>query len=373
MEMEPRIEVIRREPHVDIDRNERRDLVFRSAARRPLTARLAVQLVTLAVVIFIGWQFAVWVGHLEQGRIAGTRPPGVEGFLPISALISLRHLLVTGDFSRIHPAGLMIFSLAMLSGLLLKKAFCSWLCPIGTASEWLARTSHRVFGRRIKLPRWLDYTLMSLKYLLLGYFIFAVFIQMSPTQLAHFIDSPYNKVADIMMLHFFQHISTVALTVIGALVVLSFLVPYFWCRFLCPYGALLGILSWLSPLKIRRDTDYCTDCTGCAAVCPSFIAVDRKLTVNSPECTGCLECVHHCPVGPALEVRTIGRWRRTVRPAVFAAAVVLLFYGGIGMAKLTGHWRTAITDREFLQRVQEIDDPKYYHARGEVPDYGPED
>ena len=135
---------------------------FLQTGTRPLPARVAVQYLTLVVVVWIGWQFADWVAHLEQGQIAGTRPPGVEGFLPISALISLRHLFTTGDFPRIHPAGLVIFSLAMLSGILLKKAFCAWICPIGTLSEALARLAQRLFRRRIKLPRWLDYPLMSL-------------------------------------------------------------------------------------------------------------------------------------------------------------------------------------------------------------------
>lgn len=373
MAEEPQSEILDHRRDVPARPERRRDLVLRSASRPPLRARVVVQWVTLAVVILIGWQFAVWVGHLEQGRIAGTRPPGVEGFLPISALISLRHWLTTGQFSMIHPAGLVIFALALLSGLLLKKAFCAWLCPIGTASEWLARASYRVFRRRLKLPRALDVGLMSLKYLLLGYFVYAVFVQMSSAQILRFLESPYNKVADVKMLYFFAHISTLAATVLAVLVLLSFLVPYFWCRYLCPYGALLGVLSWLSPLKVRRDTAHCIDCAGCAAVCPAYIDVDRKLTVHSPECTGCLECVHHCPVGPALELRTVGRRRRAVRPAVFAAAVVLLFYGGIGLAKSAGLWRTEVSDREYLRRVQEIDAPKYHHARGEVPDYGPDD
>jgi polyferredoxin len=373
MQVVPQIDDLSGRSDVGDDRRHRYELIYRSAVRTPLAARLVVQLATLAVVILIGWQFAAWVDHLEHGRIAGTRPPGVEGFLPISALISLRHWLTTGQFSMIHPAGLVILSLALLSGLLLKKAFCSWLCPVGTASEWLARASHRVFGRRLRLPRWLDYGLMSLKYLLLAYFVYAVFVQMSPAQIVRFIESPYNKVADVKMLHFFADISTVALTVMATLVLLSFVVPYFWCRYLCPYGALLGLLSWLSPLKIHRDTDHCIDCTGCASVCPAYIDVDRKLTVNSPECTGCLECVHHCPVGPALDLRTVGRWRRAVRPATFAAAVALLFYGGIGLAKSVGVWRTEISDQEYLRRVQEIDAPKYHHARGEVPAYGPDD
>ncbi len=62
-----------------------------------------------------------------------------------------------------------------------------------------------------------------------------------------------------------------------------------------------------------------------------------------------------------------------MRPAVFAALVVLLFWGGIGAAKLAGYWRSDISETEYARRIREIDSPKYHHARGEVPEYGPED
>ncbi|MBK7703510.1 MAG: 4Fe-4S binding protein [bacterium] len=347
--------------------------VLRGRPRRPYLPRTAVQLLTLLVIAVIGVQFARWVANLEAGRIAGVRPPGVEGFLPISALLSLRQWLAGGGFSMVHPAGLVLLGLICLSALLLKKSFCSWLCPVGTFSEALARASHLVLRRRVKLPRWLDLGLMSLKYVLLAYFVFAVFLQMTLASVALFIDSPYNRIADIKMLHFFTRLSPTAAWVLGALALLSFVVPYFWCRYLCPYGALLGALSWLSPLKVVRSAPDCTNCGKCAAVCPSYLAVDLGATVTSPECTGCLECVASCPAPGALEVRGPAPWRRRVRPAVFAAAVVLLFFGGIGAAKLAGRWRTGVTDQEYLRRVQEIDAPKYHHARGQVPAYGPED
>lgn len=87
---------------------------------------------------------------------------------------------------------------------------------MGTFSEALARASHLVFRRRLKLPRGLDLGLMGLKYVLLAYFLFAVFLQMTLASVALFIDSPYNRIADIKMLHFFTRLSLTAAWVLGA-------------------------------------------------------------------------------------------------------------------------------------------------------------
>ena len=84
---------------------------------------------------------------LQAGLAVGERPPGVEGFLPIAALLSLRHLFTTGEVHAVHPAGLVILVLILLMGFLAKKAFCSWACPVGTLSEMLASVGRRLFGR----------------------------------------------------------------------------------------------------------------------------------------------------------------------------------------------------------------------------------
>ena len=102
----------------------RHQLLYGTPPRPPFSKRAWIQLLTLVILIIMGVQFYNWVGHLEAGQIEGTRPPGVEGFLPIAALMSLRHLIQSGEFSMIHPAGLVIFSLVCLTGLFLKKAFC---------------------------------------------------------------------------------------------------------------------------------------------------------------------------------------------------------------------------------------------------------
>lgn len=341
----------------------RRRLVFQSHPRAPFRLRTAVQVLSLTTIFLIGWQFSAWVKGLENGITTGTRPSGVEGFLPISALISLRHWVESGEFSLVHPAGLVILCLVLLTGLFLKKAFCSWLCPAGTLSEVLARFSHRVFRRRLKLPVWLDYLLMSLKYLLLLFFGYAIFVTMTSQQISEFLVTPYNKVADIKMLYFFTHISTTALWTLIALTVASFILPYFWCRYLCPYGALIGLVSLFSVTKVRRNAPDCTSCGQCAAVCPSFLAVDLKTDVTSVECTGCLECVVNCPEEKALRVRTPRIWQRTVRPVVFAVLVLAVFYGGIQLARLSGYWRSNVDQVELVDRIHRgLEGPEYDHV-----------
>ena len=338
------------------------------AARRLRERRLTIhwlrhvfQVGVGLVVLWIGWDFVLWEHGLEAGRVVGSRPPGVEGFLPISALMSLRHLWITGQIHPAHPAGLVILLAVLATGVLLKKAFCSWLCPVGTLSEMLATLSLKVFRRRIKLPRVVDVPLRGLKYLLLAFFAHAIFWMLQAEDLAAFLDSPYNRMADVKMLLFFERLSPFGLTILAGLALLSFVVPYFWCRYLCPYGALLGVVSLLSPLKVTRHVPSCIDCGLCAKACPSHLPVDTLVRVSSDECFGCLSCVAACPVTRALRVETPAPWRKAVRPAVFAALVLLLFAGTIQAGRAWGAWRNGITDAEYASRVREIDDPQYHH------------
>ena len=337
----------------------------------PHALRLAVQLAFVALCVWIGIEFHYFV---EWGRSGGARPfverpPGVEGFLPISALISLKHWLVTGTVNRIHPAALFILLAIVLISIGAKKAFCSFLCPVGTLSEYLWRLGRAAFGKNLTVPRWLDYPLRSLKYLLLLFFVWAI-QKMDGPSLAAFVGSPYNKVADIKMYLFFAELSALALKVLVGLAVLSLFVKNPWCRFLCPYGALLGIVGWLSPLKITRTARTCIDCQLCTRACPSDIRVHEAKRVWSDECTSCLECVAVCPVKDTLEVRARGR---RVSPRAVTAIVAGVFLGVTGLAMATGHWQNAISREEYLMRFQRLDWPMYQHARGNVPAYGPED
>jgi polyferredoxin len=347
-----------------------RRLVLRLAGD-PATQRLAVQLLFVALCVWIGVEFHRFVRWgLSGGALPfAPRPPGVEGFLPISALISLKHWLVTGTINRIHPAALFILLAIVLVSIAAKKTFCSYLCPVGTLSEYLWRLGRIVYRRNLVVPRWLDYPLRSLKYLLLLFFLWAV-ATMDGRRLAAFIGSPYNKVADIKMYLFFAEISALTLKVLVGLAVLSLFVKNPWCRFLCPYGALLGLFGWLSPLKVTRTAKTCIDCELCTRACPADIRVHRAGRVWSDECTNCLLCVAACPVKDTLEVRA--RTRR-ISPLAMAGIVVGVFLAVTGLGMATGHWQNNISPKEYLFRFTRLDSPMYQHARGHVPDYGPND
>jgi polyferredoxin len=323
---------------------------LRARRRRIEWMRRSVQWMLLLTVAVIGVEFSRWVRGLEHGVLVGERPPGVEGFLPIAALLSLRHLLSTGEFHPVHPAGLVLLLLALSLAFLAKKAFCSWICPVGTLVEALASASQRVFGKRLALPRFLDIPLRAVKYLLLAFFVGTVFWFMSATAVEDFLDSPYNRVADVKMLYFFAHLSPTAGIVLAVLGVLSFVIPNFWCRYLCPYGALLGLVSLLSPLKITRHASSCIDCGLCAKACPSLLPVDHLRRVRSDECIGCLTCVAACPVPRALQMQGPKLWPKAVRPGLFALGVVAILVGGTFVARVVGLWANDISDAEYARR-----------------------
>ena len=335
--------------------------------------RSAVQLAFVLLLLWIGIEFHLF---MRWGMSGGQepfvpRPPGVEGFLPISALISLKYLIHTGIINAVHPSGLFILAAIVLVSVILKKSFCSWLCPIGTLSESLWLLGKKFLKMNLTPPRWLDYPLRSLKYLLLGFFLWSV-LAMDVSALENFIYSPYNKVADIKMYLFFAEISSFALWTIFGLIILSVLIKNFWCRFLCPYGALLGIAGWLSPLKITRTKETCIDCALCTRACPSNIKVHAVARVWSDECMSCLACVEVCPVKNTLAMKISPR-AAPVAAWVLGALVAGTFAAVTGLAMLAGHWQNGIAHAEYQRRFQQLDSPVYQHFRGEVADYGPND
>jgi polyferredoxin len=354
-------EALRRRPvNFDSEKNIFKRLLWRLKEDSQFL-RQAVQLAFALLCIWIGIEFYLFVQWGQSGGSASffSRPPGAEGFLPISALISLKYFLLTGIINDIHPSGLFIFLGIIAVSVAMKKAFCSWLCPIGTFSEALWMLGQMLFGHNFTLPRWLDVPLRSLKYILLSLFVWVV-VRMDVPALREFIASPYNKVADVKMYLFFAHLSTFALVTILVLMILSVVVKNFWCRFLCPYGALLGIAGWLSPMKITRNEELCIDCELCTKACPSNIKVHTAGRVWSDECTSCLSCVEVCPVKNTLGLQLTKR-REAPPTWVYGVLVGGVFVAITGLAMLSGHWTNRITNAEYLQHFEHID--SYDHLR----------
>jgi polyferredoxin len=156
--------------------------------------------------------------------------------------------------------------------------------------------------------------------------------------------------------------SSFAFGVIVLLAVASLFMANFWCRYLCPYGALLGILGFLSPVKIRRIKSTCTDCKACTRVCPAMINVHAATVVRSDECTSCLACVKACPVADTL-YPSLAVSKRKVSPRTVAIGVLAIFAVFYITGRLTGHWDNNITKQEYKYHIERMGGLEYNHIR----------
>src|SRR3954462_8193523 len=147
----------------------RRKLIRRAQPDHSQLFRRSFQLAFLLLNVWIGVAFYSWVRGFETGAHVSTasRPAGVEGWLPIAGLMNFKYWMATGKIPAIHPAAMFLFTAFMAIAFLFRKAFCSWLCPVGTLSEYLWRAGRQIFRRNFQLPRWTDIPLRGLKYLLL--------------------------------------------------------------------------------------------------------------------------------------------------------------------------------------------------------------
>ncbi len=122
------------------------------------------------------------------------------------------------------------------------------------------QTGHLVLKRSLAPPRWLDLGLRSLTYILLALLVYVV-VAMPVPQIHELLNSPYGLVADVKMLNFFREMGRATAIVLAVLVLVSLVVKDAWCRYLCPYGAMMGLVALASPARIIRNADACIDCS----------------------------------------------------------------------------------------------------------------
>jgi polyferredoxin len=324
---------------------------IRQVKRRPIEiTRFIVKTGFFLFILFIGFRFYQFYLHFASNGVEPfvERPPAVEGFLPISALVALKVWITTGEFDQIHPAGLVLLTFFIVSGFLFRRAFCSWICPVGTISEWTAALGKKLFKKNFDLPQWVTWLLFPLKYLLLVFFLKMIIFDMPVFAAKDFLTTPYNIVSDVKMLQFFLDIGGFALKFILVIFILSLFVRNFWCRFLCPYGALIGLGSLFNITRIKRNEDTCISCQACTRVCPARIKVSEKTAVLTPECTSCMQCVEACPIKDTL---TVNVGPKKVNKWVIPVAFLTVFAIVVIAAKLTGNWNTILTYEDFRNLI----------------------
>ena len=279
-------------------------------ARRLLrltNVRVASQAVFFAVFLFFVW--ATWTSRL------GGYP--VSRLLELDPLVALSTALSTGHLYRYLGWSLLVVGLTLVLG----RVFCNWICPYGTLHQFiswlfnLGGTKRRIDDNRYHSRQLLKYALLAILLVMapLGALqiglldpivimyrtlttVFAPASDMllnglpEPLAASGFADS--LKFAPGVPRRIFVGSFWVGVIFL-ALAAANLWVPRFFCRLLCPLGALLGVISRFALFRIDRDVHKCTDCDLCLTRCEG--AADPHAQVRLSECFGCMNCIDDCP------------------------------------------------------------------------------
>ncbi|GGY98289.1 4Fe-4S binding protein [Shewanella fodinae] len=320
--------------------------------------RAACQHFIALALLIVAVQYTINSLMLKAGMTpVVSRPNVVDAFLPIAGAIEVKGIVSLGLWDQTHPAAAIMLGIVLLTGILCKRAFCGWACPIGLAGEQLYRLRKRFVKEELMPPRWLDWPLRMLKYLLLAAFIYLV-VGMPAMGIPGYLQGSYHKIADLKMALFFLTPGLITLCCFALILMIASWRRQGFCRYLCPYGAILGLLSFMSPLKIRRNHSACLlskgmKCDKCTRACPANIIIHTKTTVRSDECQACMRCVAACPKKEALGFALPGNHAVSARSLMLGVLTIMFFLPLI--AWLLGYWDSQTPDAIRMQLLQMID------------------
>jgi polyferredoxin len=276
--------------------------------KKLLTHQAFRRLVQVAFAAFITW---VTVVHVAAGEGGGNTIASPEAYCPFGGLETLYKYMVSGGsfVPHTHLSNLVLAIAVLAVALLLRSAFCGWICPLGfiqdlvhNFSAWLqkrfvpVRKFFRSLSRRGQRTwAFLDRYLRFLKYAVLvwavtGAGVYGVMV---------FRDyDPWSALINIAEWSLTPGLVVLILSLVGSL-----FVERPWCRYACPLGAISGLLGKLSPVYVKRETSACTSCKICTKTCPMGLEVHTATVITSVDCVSCLECVGECPRQGAMEVK----------------------------------------------------------------------
>ncbi len=247
-------------------------------------------------------------------------------WLPADLYLRLDPLLaLTAMTAQRELVGRLLWALLLLAvTLLVGRFFCGWVCPLGAILDFLDPP----FFRNRK-PRALTAD-AGLRRLRLGILVavagaaaagLSLAYLMDPlallTRLYTFVFTPLAVAAvnlaldllrpvatrlgwaDLAYLSYPQpvyYMSVVTALIFVAILALNRFASRFWCRYLCPLGALLSLATPLSLFR-RRVTTACTACERCRAACPMGAIAEGAGPVSPAECLQCRSCAENCPEG----------------------------------------------------------------------------
>ena len=301
----------------------------RNVQRRFRAVRL-----TVLVVLLVG---ATAVAVLHQ-VVQGTRPVGVDALCPFGAIEAALTLVQTGTLlEKIAWSSFVLLGAAVLVALVFRRAFCGQICAFGALQELSGRLGRALFGRRRPVvPAAVDRPARYLKYLVL------VAVVAGTAATGTLFIRPYdpwatwNHLLSVELLTGFL----VGLVVLAVSLAGSLVYERFFCKYLCPMGAFLGLINRLGWFRVRRNEATCTHCLACNRACPVNLPVESLGEVKSAECLNCNLCVEACPVKDTLV--TSGPKGRRVSSFAVLGITLAIFLAVVGATTALGSYKWVV-------------------------------
>lgn len=238
------------------------------------------------------------------GGIAFLSSASLHSVCPFGGVETL-YAFVTGGIliQKIHESALVLAALVMILAILFGPVFCGWICPLGTVQEWVGKLGKKLFRRKYNhfIPHKLDQILRYARY---GILIWVLYVTARSGTLIFQDYDPY-----FALFNFWSgEVAWTSLAILGVTLGLSLFIERPWCKYACPYGAVLGITNLFRVFSIKRAESTCKVDGACSIICPMNIPVDTKKVIRDHQCISCLECTSEaiCPVADTVVFTTGG-------------------------------------------------------------------
>jgi len=187
----------------------------------------------------------------------------------------------------VNELNMALLILTVFMTVFIKRAFCSWVCPLGTISEF----AYRIREKIVPFPSSSEAVIRSFSYL--KYAALLVIIA-ATTYNYDLVFRPFCPYFTTFGLH--GHTTGIfSYFILANVIILAFALKMGWCRVACPFGAFLNIFNARTVLALKRDPSGCNGCGICDRECPAGIQVSKSDKITSRECTMCVKCVSSCP------------------------------------------------------------------------------
>jgi ferredoxin-type protein NapH len=189
----------------------------------------------------------------------------------------------------IHLPFVMSIIIPVLVTLIFGRVFCSWICPASLLFAFVNKLRAVLKFAEIN-PASIRFSLNN-KYIVLAVGLMAAAVVSQPL---FAIIYPPAVLSRLMHAWIFGTTLTGMLLLMFILIAIElFVSPHWWCRSMCPGGALYAMIGWPRILRVKLKQELCTKCGSCEAFCQP--GINPAIESSGIECTNCGECIKNCP------------------------------------------------------------------------------